>query len=42
MDSRERVRQDTGLRAPGGGISRVDKANGRASYVLPYVSRTCV
>lgn len=36
MGSRERVRQDTGSRARGGGISGMDKADGCA---LPYVSR---
>lgn len=41
MGSRERVRQDTGSRAPveGGGISGVDKADDHASCALPYVSR---
>lgn len=45
---RERIRQDTGSRVRGGGISEADKADDRASLALPYVSRiservhTCV
>jgi len=36
---RERIRQDTGSRVRGGGISEADKADNRASLALPYVSR---
>lgn len=36
---RKRIRQDTGSRVRGGGISEADKADNRASLVLPYVSR---
>lgn len=35
----ERIRQDTGSRVRGGGISEADKADDRASLALPYVSR---
>lgn len=37
--ARREIRQDTGSRVRGGGISEADKADDRASLALPYVSR---